>query len=184
MRRLKPTSLTLAAILFISLVGCGGGGDQLETVATGTSNIEATTTSASALALASNTVAIPAELETATAQATSVPYGADAVMTQNVKSVVGGVGWVAPLMSEWQTIQTSYSASFTGRAWYVDPTLGNDANPGSVAAPWRTLAPTVTMKMNSGDALLLKCGEVIRKDFNMEEYTGWDLPDHFPIIAV
>ncbi len=56
-----------------------------------------------------------------------------------------------------------YAPSYTGSTYYVDQTLGNDANSGTILSPWKTLAKAKTAVLNSGDALLLKCGETWRE---------------------
>jgi Right handed beta helix region len=44
-------------------------------------------------------------------------------------------------------------------AYYVDATLGSDANDGSLATPWQTLAYVSAQSFLPGDQILLKCGE-------------------------
>lgn len=44
------------------------------------------------------------------------------------------------------------------RSFYVDATLGNNANPGTQAEPWQTLAKVAT-SVSSGDTVFLKHGE-------------------------
>ena len=79
-----------------------------------------------------------------------------------VKGLTTGPGWVSPALSDWIAAKPPYTPTFTGRAWYVDIATGNDANPGTLAAPWRTFAPVVNLRMAAGDALLLKCGDTYR----------------------
>lgn len=57
----------------------------------------------------------------------------------------------------------SYTPSYTSIAYYVDQTLGNDANSGTILSPWKTLAKAKTAVLSPGDALLLKCGETWRE---------------------
>lgn len=55
------------------------------------------------------------------------------------------------------TILTTYADN---TAYYVDATLGSDANDGlSVGTPWQTLAHVSTQGFLPGDQILLKCGE-------------------------
>ncbi|MCS7254572.1 MAG: hypothetical protein NZ781_11195, partial [Armatimonadetes bacterium] len=45
----------------------------------------------------------------------------------------------------------------SGRVYYVDAIRGNDANPGTLAAPWRTLSKAAKL-MSSGDTCLVRAG--------------------------
>lgn len=55
---------------------------------------------------------------------------------------------------------STYTASYTGRGYYVDSSIGDDVNNGSSSRPWRTLARASQATLNAGDALLLNCGSV------------------------
>jgi len=55
------------------------------------------------------------------------------------------------------TILTTYADN---TAYYVDATLGSDANDGlSVGTPWQTLTHVSSQAFLPGDQILLKCGE-------------------------
>ncbi len=59
---------------------------------------------------------------------------------------------------------SGYIATYTGTGYFVDATQGDDTNPGTRNAPWKTLAKASTATLSSGDALLLKCGEKWREN--------------------
>ena len=63
---------------------------------------------------------------------------------------------------------TSYTPSFTGRAYYVDSNAGSDLNVGTIDRPWKTLARATRAVLSAGDALLLNCGSRWREavEFN------------------
>lgn len=44
-------------------------------------------------------------------------------------------------------------------AYYVDATAGNDSNPGTLAAPWKTISKVNSVTFSPGDTILFKCGE-------------------------
>jgi len=58
--------------------------------------------------------------------------------------------------------------SAAGQTWYVDSGAGNDTNPGTAAAPWKTLARAQSQRLAAGDALLLKCGGLWRESLNID----------------
>ncbi len=62
---------------------------------------------------------------------------------------------------------TSYSATFQGRGWYVDPDLGNDSGPGTQDRPWRSLQRAMSASYALGDALLLRCGKTFRETLDL-----------------
>jgi parallel beta-helix repeat protein len=47
--------------------------------------------------------------------------------------------------------------------YYINAVAGNDANPGTQAAPWKTLARAASAKLISGQALYLACGQTWRE---------------------
>lgn len=76
-----------------------------------------------------------------------------------------GTGWALATRND--AAVTSYSASFAGRGWYVDPELGDDSGPGTQARPWRTLQRASAGTYAAGDALLLKCGKTFRESLDL-----------------
>ena len=70
-----------------------------------------------------------------------------------------GMTSAAPVV---QALTGVYSPVFSGNGWYVDATYGNDANPGTLSQPWKTLKRAASVQLAAGDALLLKCGEIWR----------------------
>lgn len=80
--------------------------------------------------------------------------------------LLSGSGWVAkglPIGDD----SSSYAARFKGTAWYVDAEAGNDAATGSMTRPWKTLARAGSVSLQSGDALLLKCGSLWRESLTL-----------------
>jgi hypothetical protein len=63
--------------------------------------------------------------------------------------------------SSLRTMKIDYSAKRSG--YFVDAQLGNDANPGSAAAPWRTLARLSGVTLLRGETIYLRCGSVWRE---------------------
>lgn len=57
--------------------------------------------------------------------------------------------------------------TYAGRGWFVDSAAGRDTNPGTAAAPWKTLARAARQPLAAGDALLLKCGGLWRESLNL-----------------
>jgi parallel beta-helix repeat protein len=55
-------------------------------------------------------------------------------------------------------LNTPNQANAAGTPYYVDGLAGNDANIGSLDAPWRTLSKVSSSKFNPGDTIYLKRG--------------------------
>lgn len=106
-------------------------------------------------------------ISAAQAQTQSTLLPANTGVPQPVAGIVTGQGWVAPSSNEPMSPRPAYVATFSGRGWYIDRSAGSDANAGTQASPWRTLAPAAKLVMASGDALLLKCGEVWRESLEL-----------------
>jgi hypothetical protein len=53
--------------------------------------------------------------------------------------------------------------------YFVDAGTGNDANPGSAAAPWRTLARLSAVTLLSGETIFLRCGSVWRESLVLDQ---------------
>jgi hypothetical protein len=47
----------------------------------------------------------------------------------------------------------------TGRIYYVDDTLGNDSNPGTIEAPWKSITKVNGVSLVAGEQVLFKRGE-------------------------
>lgn len=77
-----------------------------------------------------------------------------------------GTGWALATRTD-AASATSFSASFAGRGWYVDPDSGDDSGPGTQARPWRTLQRAASGPYAAGDALLLRCGKTFRESLDM-----------------
>lgn len=50
---------------------------------------------------------------------------------------------------------------------YIDQAAGSDANPGTQASPWKTLARLPTVRLVSGQGVYLKCGQTWREPLNL-----------------
>lgn len=150
----------LSATILLSACGGGGGSEAPKSDITSPQSLtESGTDVAKAAALVSSTTYL------------SVP------------SVVTGNGWVsAPLLLPGERIRsttpmadgTGYVPQFTGTGFYVDRENGSDDNPGTQAAPWRTLAKASSAPLKAGDALLLKCGSVWRESLEITTAGGRD----------
>lgn len=163
MKQLHRSVLLMSALsASILLSACGGGGAG-DTAKSETTNPQALAGSGS-------------DTASAAALVSSASYVA-------VPSVVTGSGWVsAPLALPSQSIRTTspmadttgYAPQFTGTGYYVDRDNGSDDNPGTAAAPWRTLAKASSAPLKAGDALLLKCGSVWRESLEITTAGGRD----------
>lgn len=149
MKPQKRPLLLIASVLSAALVAaCGGGGDS-----------PSSTTGGSGQDAQANKVVT----STTPVSATVTP----------VSSVVGGEGWVsAPPAAFKERNTTPMSDSVAGTSYYVDIMTGNDSNPGTIDAPWKTLAKASSAPLKSGDALLLKCGSVWRDSLEVSSGTA------------
>lgn len=133
--------LYVTATMAALLAGCGGGG------------ADSTTT----------TNAAPASTNGAESRVSALAV-TDAA--QPVSAVLNaGSGYTAAAIGAAPAVD--YTPSYTGKAFFVDYTGGNDNNPGTQALPWKTLAKASTAVLASGDALLLKCGEIWRESLEV-----------------
>lgn len=90
-----------------------------------------------------------------------------------VSYVIGDPGWVsAPPTPLRERSTTPTSAAVAGTAYYVDIATGNDNNPGTIEAPWRTLTKASSAPLKAGDALLLKCGSIWRDSLEITSVTA------------
>lgn len=149
MKRYNRPSLVIATLLSGALLAaCGGGGDA--------SAPSTSTTDATASRLPSTTAPLSANVTP-------------------VSSVVNGPGWVSAspgVIRERSTTPTANTVA--GTSYYVDIATGNDNNPGTIEAPWRTLAKASSAPLKTGDALLLRCGSVWRDSLEINSTTAKD----------
>lgn len=146
----RPLLLIASTLCAALMAACGGGGDPATSPSTG-SGPDST---ANKLPTSATPVS-----------ATVTP----------VSSVVGGEGWVSAtpgVLRERTTTPTS--ATVPGTSYYVDIITGNDNNPGTIDAPWKTLTKASSTPLKSGDALLLKCGSVWRDSLSINGTTAKD----------
>lgn len=157
----RTSILISCCIAAAALTACGGGGGSSQD---GASNQADT----SAQALAGGDVATAAAVS---ARVTATP----------VASVVYGNGWISPpptttlrSSAPMSSTGSGYFPQFTGIGYYVDAATGNDNNPGTIDAPWRTLTKASSAPLRAGDALLLKCGSVWRDSLEITSANGRD----------
>lgn len=72
------------------------------------------------------------------------------------------------------------AAVASGPGVYVDSALGSDANPGTEALPWKTLAKLASARLKAGEGVYLKCGSLWRESLSL---TGTQLVDGSVIAA-
>ena len=90
-----------------------------------------------------------------------------------VSAVIGDPGWVSALPGPLRQRSTAPTASVVaGTAYHVDIVTGNDNNPGTIEAPWRTLTKASNAPLKPGDALLLKCGSIWRDSLEITSVTA------------
>lgn len=142
------STLLIASILSAAvLTACGGGGGDSPSSSTGTETAQANKVAGS----------------TAPVSATVTP----------VSAVVGGAGWVsAPPVPLRERNTTPMSDSVAGASYYVDVVSGNDNNPGTLEAPWKSLKKASVAPLKAGDALLLKCGSIWRDSLEITSATA------------
>lgn len=140
--------LLIASVLSAALMtACGGGGGD-------SSSPSANSETAQANKVAGSTAPV---------SATVTP----------VSAVVGGTGWVsAPPAPLRERNSTPMSDSVAGTSYYVDVMTGNDNNPGTLEAPWKSLKKASAAPLKAGDALLLKCGSVWRDTLDITGATA------------
>jgi parallel beta-helix repeat protein len=54
-----------------------------------------------------------------------------------------------------------------GPGYFVDALNGSDANAGSFAAPWKSLAKLASVRLNAGESVYLRCGSVWRESLTL-----------------
>jgi parallel beta-helix repeat protein len=155
----SSTHLIASCIATLALTACGGGGGGGTPVSPQTSAV--TDTAPSTQNNAPEDMATAAAVRDSTGVAAVVP-------------VSYGSGWIAPSTQAYLDSNIApnanapvYTPVFTGTGYYVDVITGNDNNPGTIDAPWRTLVKASAAPLRAGDALLLKCGSVWRDSLEL-----------------
>lgn len=147
--KLETRPILIATALSAALLAaCGGGGDSATSSTTGSGP---------------------------DAQANKVATTTTPVSTAvtPVNSVIGGEGWVSATPSSLRERSTTpTSATVAGTSYHIDIITGNDSNPGTIEAPWKTLTKASSIQLKSGDALLLKCGSVWRDSLTLNGTTA------------
>lgn len=60
------------------------------------------------------------------------------------------------------------AAAATGAGVYVDQIAGNDINPGTQNAPWKTLAKVTSVRLPPGQGVYLRCGQTWRESLKLD----------------
>ena len=105
---------------------------------------------------------------TIAATSTAVRYdvGAGAAAFDGVTVLPGqsGMFWSGALRV---TLQAAGLGAVPGAGVYVDQAVGNDANPGTLAAPWKSLANLATVRIAAGQGVFLQCGQTWRESLQL-----------------
>lgn len=143
------STLLIASILSAAVLAACGGGGESPSSSTGSEKAQADRVAGS----------------TTPVSATVTP----------VSAVINGAGWVsAPPVALRERNSTPMSDAVAGSSYYVDVVTGNDNNPGTIEAPWKTLKKASTATLKAGDALLLKCGSIWRDALEINASTAKD----------
>jgi hypothetical protein len=78
------------------------------------------------------------------------------LQNRRIRPAVAAAGAVALAGATVLQVTNSWAA---GATYYVDAAAGNDANPGTSAAPWRSLAKINGAALTAGDTVLLRRGQ-------------------------
>lgn len=70
-------------------------------------------------------------------------------------------------VTQGSTVRAMAVNTGTMDGYYIDAVAGNDANPGTQAAPWKTLGKAATVKLVSGQAIYLACGQTWRETLSL-----------------
>jgi hypothetical protein len=145
----------LAISLALCLSACGGGGGGSEA----TTDNGANSLQSEALNGVDPAWSVAQSAARLGLQAASLPAALPA-------SFLKGQDWALAAPAEVASA-SSYSASFQGRGWYVDPDTGDDSGPGTQDRPWRTLQRASSASYALNDALLLRCGKTFRETLDL-----------------
>src|SRR5512136_1111813 len=63
-------------------------------------------------------------------------------------------------------IMTCISSTAYAANYYVDASVGNDSNPGTQSAPWRTVAKVNAKAFSPGDNIYFQSGQTWREQLN------------------
>lgn len=98
-----------------------------------------------------------------------VGAGAAAFDGQDLRPGQEGIYWNAAMRITLPGVpQAGDGVSATSPAgFFVDGNLGNDAGPGTMAQPWRTLAKLKDARLASGQAIFLRCGQTWRESLTL-----------------
>lgn len=158
----SPSPLLIAScIATLVLTACGGGGGGGSSTPVAPVALTDNNPTGSSPNVAGEDMATAAAVRSSNGVASVVP-------------VSYGSGWIAPSTQAYldsniapNAAAPAYTPVFTGTGYYVDVVTGNDNNPGTIDAPWRTLTKASAAPLRAGDALLLKCGSVWRDSLEL-----------------
>ena len=149
---LNPLPIGLVT-LSVLLSACGGGGGSEPEAA-----VQNTSSTSAASVTESDSTSAPAQSSAgASASWSDVIASTATALSQTTDSVPEPEPHAKAAATATIQSTVNYSPSFAGKAYYVSSVSGNDANAGTSDAPWRTLTRASQAKLNSGDALLLRC---------------------------
>jgi hypothetical protein len=95
--------------------------------------------------------------------------GLDVLPGQRTLTSAGALRFVLPATG--RSTAAAAKAGIDGAAsnpgYFVDASLGNDSNPGTISKPWRTLARATTVRLTSGQGIYLRCGRTWRESLSL-----------------
>ena len=113
-----------------------------------------------------DSISIDGKTIAATASTVRYDVGAGAAAFDGINVLPGqsGMFWNGALRV---TLQAAGVGAVPGAGVYVDQAAGNDANPGTLAAPWKTLANLATVRIAAGQGVFLQCGQTWRESLQL-----------------
>jgi len=153
------------------LAACGGGGGSDAASSAGTESAAQASAAAVAADAAAAAAAQAPSSDTSTAQALSVasPNGGGSVPTIVASKSSNPAPTTVTTVPPVKTSLTAHSTSvnMTANGYFVDSAAGNDSNPGTVSAPFQTLARLNSLRLTTGQGIYLHCGGVWRETLTL-----------------
>lgn len=105
--------------------------------------------------------------------AVSYDVGAGSAAFDGIGVIAGqsGMFWNGALRV---SMQAAAAAAAANAGYYIDQAAGNDGNPGTLAAPWKTLSKLSTVRLSAGQGIYLQCGQIWRESLQL---SGTQLAD-------
>lgn len=113
-----------------------------------------------------NSITVGGQAYASTAAATKFDRGNGSAAFDGLDVISGqeGLFWNGALR-----FQVPGAAGNTATAgFYVDAVEGNDANPGTLAMPWKTLRKVTEARLTSGQSIFLRCGRTWRESLSLD----------------